>query len=126
VSIDRKALIRRYKESKRPMGVYRVRNTANGKALVGAGSDLPAALNRHLAQLRMGVHSNRALQQDWNELGPEVFEFEVLDTLTATDRRDDDPSDDLRVLEELWLERLSPFGERGYNARPKDPSSRLR
>jgi hypothetical protein len=23
------------------------------------------------------------------------------------------------VYEELWLERLAPYGERGYNARPK-------
>ena len=30
-----------------------------------------------------------------------------------------DPTDDLKVLEQLWLEKLSPFGTRGYNAKPK-------
>jgi hypothetical protein len=117
--MDRKALIRGYKESRRPMGVYQVRNTVNGKLLVGASVDLPSILNRHRAALRMGGHLNRELQKDWIEFGPEAFEFEVLDTLTTPERPGYDPSDDLRALEELWLDKLSPFGERGYNAKPK-------
>lgn len=117
--MDRKALIRAYKESQRPMGVYQVRNAVNGKSLVGASVDLPALLNRHRAQLRFNAHSNRALQKDWNEFGPEAFEFHILDTLKTPDRSDYDPSDDLRILEELWLEKLSPFEDRGYNTKPK-------
>ena len=117
--MDRKTRIREYKEAPRPMGVYRVRNTTNGKSLVGSSVNLPAILNRHRAQLGMGVHPNLALQKDWNELGPEVFEFETLDTLKPADQPDYDPSDDLRVLEEMWLEKLSPFDERGYNGKPK-------
>jgi hypothetical protein len=120
--MDRKALIREYKESRRPMGVFQVRNTANGKVLIGASVNLPAILNRQRAQLRMGVHQSRELQKDWAEFGPDAFAFEVLDTLTPPERPDYDPSDDLRALEELWLDRLSPFGERGYNARPKRAS----
>ena len=117
--MDRKALIRAYKEDHRPMGIYRVRNTASGQALVGASANLPAIFNRHRTQLAMGVHPNHSLQRDWNELGPEAFAFEVLDTLSPPSERDYDPSEDLRVLEELWLEKLSPFGGRGYNAGPK-------
>jgi len=117
--MDRKALIRQYKESRRPMGVFRVRNTADGRSLVGTSIDLPAMLNRQRAQLRLGAHPNRALQKDWNELGAEAFEFEILDTLTPPDEPDYDSSSDLRVLEDLWLEKLSPFDERGYNTRRK-------
>ena len=117
--MDRKALIRQYKETRRPIGVFRVRNTVNGKSLVGASTDVPSMLNRQRAQLQMSVHANRTLQNDWNVLGSEAFEFEVLDTLTPPERADWDPSEDLRVLEELWLERLSPFGDRGYNPDPK-------
>jgi len=117
--MDRKALIREYKESRPPMGVYWVRNTVSGKALVGVSANLPAMLNRHRAQLRLGMHSNRALQKDWNEFGPEAFEFDILDTLAPPDRPDYDPADDLRVLETLWLEKLSPFDDRGYNAKSK-------
>ena len=118
--MNRKELIRAYKQTRRPMGVYRVRNTRDGKSLVGESRDLPAILNRERAQLRLGVHRNAALQRDWNALGPESFAFEVLDTLEVPkDEPTYDPTADLRVLFALWLERLEPFDERGYNARPK-------
>jgi len=117
--MDRKALLREYKESRRPMGIYRVLNKANGKALIGSSVNIPAILNRHQAQLKMGRHENRALQADWQEFGPDAFEFETLDVLTPPDRPDYDPSDDLRVLEEMWLEKLSPFEDRGYHVTRK-------
>ncbi len=112
--MNRKTRIREYKETPRPMGVYRVRNTVSGKSLIGSSVNLPAILNRHRAQLAMGLHANRALQKDWDEFGPQVFEFETLDTLKPPDQPGCDPSHDLRVLEEMWLEKLSPFNERGY------------
>jgi hypothetical protein len=120
--MDRKDLIRQYKETPRPMGIFRVRNTTNGKAFIGASVDLPAMLNRQQAQLRFGAHPNRALQQDFNELGPEAFAFEILDTLKAKDEPGNDPAADLRVLEELWLEKLSPFDDRGYHDRRNQPN----
>lgn len=101
------------------MGVYQIRNTANGKLLVGVSKDIPSMFNRHRAELRMGGHRNRELQKDWAEFGPEAFEFEVLDTLTPPELPDYNPSGDLKTLEELWLDKLSPFGERGYNTLPK-------
>jgi hypothetical protein len=117
----KRELIRAYKESRRPMGVFQVRNTTDGRALVAASADLPAALNHHRAALRFGSHRNRELQRDWNALGPDAFAFEVLDTLTAPeDAPTYDPADDLAVLEALWLERLQPFGERGYHPPPRD------
>jgi hypothetical protein len=104
--MDRKAAIRQYRESRRPMGVYRVRSTATGRFVVGASPDLPAALNRQRAQLRLGGHPDRALQQEWNERGPDAFEFEVLDTLEPPAEGPYDPSDDLRAMREMWMERL--------------------
>jgi hypothetical protein len=117
--MNKKALTREYKESRRPMGVYQIRNTANGKLLVGVSVDLTSILNRHQWDLRMGGHRNRELQKDWAEFGAEAFEFEVLDTLTPPEQPDYDPKDDLRALEELWLDKLLPFDERGYNSKPK-------
>lgn len=117
--MDRKALIREYKETRRPMGVFRLYNKLTGKSFVGRSVDLPAILNRHRAQLRMGVHASRELQQDWNDLGPDAFDFEILDELPPPERPGADPTEDLKVLEQLWLDRLSPYGERGYNVRAK-------
>jgi hypothetical protein len=117
--MDRKALTREYKQGHRPMGVYGIRNTVNGKVLVGAGKELPTQLNSQRARLSLGMHENAALQQDWNALGPKAFEFEILDTLVHSDEPGHDSAEDLRVLEALWLEKLSPYDERGYNVRPK-------
>ncbi len=111
----RRALIRRYKETPRPMGVFRVHNTVSDRSLVGASRDLPSVLNRERFQLGHGSHPIRALQEDWNRLGPEAFVFEVLDTLSPADRSESQLADDLAVLERLWLEKLAPYGERGYN-----------
>ena len=116
---DRRTLIRQYKETPRPMGAYCVRNTVNGKALVGVARDVPGKLNSHRAQLRMHSHRNPALQQDWDAFGADAFAFETLDLLAPADAPGYDPTDDLRVLEDLWLDKLQPFGERGYNAPPR-------
>src|SRR5918993_3441978 len=113
--MDKKALMREYKEPRRPMGFYCIRNTANGKLLVGKSADLPSILNRQRAQLRSGSHPNPTLQKDLIEYGAEAFEVEVLGTLEVPDQADAAPSTDLRTLEQMWLDKLSPFGDRGYN-----------
>lgn len=112
---DRRALIRQYKDTPRPMGVYCVRNLTNGKVLIGVARDVAGKLNGHRAELRMRSHRNAALQADWNALGADAFAFETLDLLAPSDVPGYDPGDDLRVLEDLWLQKLQPFGERGYN-----------
>ena len=116
--MDRKALIHEYKERRATIGVFQVRNLVSGKVLIGSSTDVPAMLNRQQAQLRIGAHANRELQADWQALGPDGFAFEVLDTLTPPDRPDYDPRPDLQILEALWLEKLAPFDDRGYNRRP--------
>jgi group I intron endonuclease len=112
---ERRELIRQYKETPAPMGVYRVRNIVNGKSFVGSARDVRGKLNGHLAQLKMQTHRNAELQRDWDAHGPDAFVFETLDLLEPANEPGYDPSDDLRVLEDLWLQRLRPFGENGYN-----------
>ena len=111
---DRKARIREYKETPQPAGIYRVRNIRTGKSLVGSTVNVPGMLNRLRFQLEHGSHPDRELQRDWNELGPAAFEFDTLDRLEPRDQPGSDPAADLRVLEELWLERLTASGELLY------------
>jgi hypothetical protein len=118
----KKELVREYKQRARQMGIYQVRNTANGKILVGSSTDLPAILNRHRAGMRLGAHPNRGIREDCATFGADVFAFEVVDTLPLPEDPAYDPADDLRTLEALWLEKLQPFGERGYNGRAPVPS----
>lgn len=117
--MDRKSLIRDYKQRRPPMGVYRIHNTVSGNALVAAGTDLPSKLNLHRAQLSMGGHSSRALQADWAQHGRDSFVFEILDTLTPPEEPNYDPTADLTVLEDMWLEKLSLSADRLHTIDPK-------
>ncbi|HEX3580928.1 MAG TPA: GIY-YIG nuclease family protein [Thermoanaerobaculia bacterium] len=106
MAIDRKEAVRQYKQTPRTMGVLAIRNKTTGKSFIGSSTDVPARLNRHRASLQFGKHENRELQQDWNTLGADAFEFAVLDTLKPSDEKTSDPSDDLAVLEAMWREKL--------------------
>jgi len=112
--MDRRDLIRKYKEMPRPAGVYRVRNAVNGRSVVGSSPNLPGMLNRQRFQLEHGSHPDRELQKDWNALGPKAFTFEILDLLEPSDEAGYDPSEDLRVLAQMWLEKLKASGEPLY------------
>ena len=104
--MNRKELIQRYKETPRPAGVYRVQHQPSGRMLFGSSPDAPAMLNRIRAQLRTGGHPKRAFQRDWEADGPDAFVFEVLDLLPPADQPGQDSAADLKVLEDLWRERL--------------------
>jgi hypothetical protein len=66
--------------------------------------------------LEINGHTNKVLQKEWNEFGANKFVFEILEVVKVND---DDPNfnldDELTLLEQIWLEKLQPFGERGYN-----------
>jgi hypothetical protein len=64
--------------------------------------------------LSNGLHADRELQRDWNELGPGAFEFEVLDVLTPKKEPEYDPAEDLAVLLEMWREKIVASGESLY------------
>ena len=101
----RKELKRAYKESYRPMGVYRLSNTVDGRILVGASSDLQGTFNKLRMQLKMGSYlMNPELQKDWTELGEESFLFEVLEELEPPKVPGQEVRDDLAAMETLWLE----------------------
>jgi hypothetical protein len=117
---DRKALVREVLETPRPAGIYGVRNTATEKMLLGSSPNLPGILNRQRFQLENGLHPDKELQADWSKLGPDAFAFETLDLLKPSDDPGADRSEDLRVLKELWLEKLTAAGVALYQRSQRD------
>lgn len=117
--MDRKELKRQYRDTPRPMGIYRIRNRHDGRALIASSTDLGAILNRHRAQLGFGSHPDGVLQRDWSELGAEAFDFEILDTLEPDDSPGYDPARDLEVLLEMWIAKLCPDRHPGYQTRAR-------
>jgi len=111
----RKELKREFKEKKRTAGVFQIRNTVNGKILLGSSLNLDGPLNSHRFMLTIGSHRNAALQKEWNEYGPDKFVFEILETVKIKDEPGFSIKDELILLEQIWIEELRPFGDKGYN-----------
>ena len=112
---SKKDIKREYKERKKVAGIFQVKNTANGKVLLGSSLNLDGPLNSHKFMLTIGQHRNNTLQKEWNEYGADKFVFEILEVIKEKDDPDFNVSDELTLLEQIWLEKLQPFGERGYN-----------
>ena len=119
-------LKKEYKQKQNQMGVYQIRNMVNEKIFIGSSLNIPGIFNRQKFQLKMGNHRNKALQAEWNEFGSESFAFEVLDELTPKEDPAYNYREDLATLENLWLENLQPYGDRGYNERKKSREELLK
>ncbi len=92
---------REFKERKKPAGVFMVKNTANGKILLGSSLNLEGPLNSHKFMLTIGRHRNEQLQKEWNEYGADKFVFEILEIVKVKDDPTFNLSDELILLEEL-------------------------
>jgi len=102
---------RAYKQSKPPMGVYRIANRGNDTVFIGYASDLQARFNRHKAELRFGGHRNRELQDMWKAFGESAFTFEILDELEQKEETPANPKEELQVLAKMWVQKLKEAGE---------------
>src|SRR5258708_29337921 len=122
---DSKRLKQAYKTTKKPMGFFLIGNTVSAKIFLASGLDLRGIINRHKFQLSVGGHQNRLLQHDWNELGSTRFEFEILDQMEPTGEASFDSRRELTFMEQMWLEKLKPFGKRGYNEKQLSRGERL-
>jgi hypothetical protein len=104
-----------YKQMKFRVGIFQIKNTKNNKLFLQTSGDLERAFNSDNFQLKMGLHSNRELQNDWNTLGSDNFEFSILDemqpkeTSTASEIKND-----LKNLLELHRNELLENGELIY------------
>jgi hypothetical protein len=112
---SQKEINREYKERNIPAGIFQIKNSANGKILLGSSLNLDGVLNSNKFRLSAGMHRNGILQKEWNEFGPDKFTFEILEVIKVKDDPGFNLEDELTLLEQIWLEKLNPFGERGYN-----------
>ncbi|HDX9580456.1 TPA: GIY-YIG nuclease family protein [Bacillus pseudomycoides] len=113
--LDRKKELKQlYKETEIEGGIYCIRNTKNEKVYVESTKNFKAMSGRRLL-LNMGSHMNKALQNEWKEYGADAFEFEILEVLKKKKTGYFNEKEELKKLEEKWLEKLQPYGERGYN-----------
>jgi hypothetical protein len=124
--MDKKAAKLAYKSTRRPMGIFAIRNLVNDKVFIGSSVNLDAIFNRIRFQLYGGAHLNKALEQDWKRFGTGKFEFEILEELEQNLENGHDYAADLEALEDVWLDKLQPYESRGYNEPKKTREERFR
>jgi hypothetical protein len=114
---SKKELIKNYKQTVLPMGVFQIKNTANDKIFIGSAKNLPGIFNSNKFQLKNGMHRNKELQNDYTLFGENNFLYEILDYLEPKEDPAYNYTEDLRELEALWKEKLQPYDGKGYNKR---------
>lgn len=88
------------------MVIYSIVNKINGKKYIGSAFIFNRRKNKHLSELRRGIHHSSILQNAWNKYGEENFEFQILEEI-----------DEKKILierEQWWLDN----SEREYNICP--------
>lgn len=98
--------------------MFLIRNNKKDRVFLGCGIDLHGTINRHKFQLSTGRHPNRELQADWNQLGANNFAFEIIEELQPRNETSFDSKRELEFMEKVWLDKLKPYGDCGYN-KPK-------
>lgn len=89
----------------RESGIYLIRNDQNGCRYIGSALKFRGRFTDHLWRLKLGIHFNWKLQQDFNQWGEDAFSFEVLAVVR-------DPKERIQA-EEFVIGKF--FGEECYN-----------
>jgi len=103
----RKALKNEYKQEKVIGGIYRVTNTRNGMYLLDYTPNLQAKQNSYTFMVSSGSCLDYRLKDDLTAFGGKAFIFEILEALEKKkEQSQDDFIDDLKMLQQLWSEKL--------------------
>lgn len=129
----RKQLTAEYQERERVMGVYQIKNNANGRVFIGGSTNMDGLWNKEKFVLELGSHMNKELQREWKQYGSEQFSYLVLETVKTegdirynyNDVYDENGNElaevakgykrEVERLKEQWLKKLNPYGESGYH-----------
>ncbi|EJW16001.1 GIY-YIG nuclease family protein [Paenibacillus alvei] len=114
----RKELIEAFKQIKTYMGVVQIKNTVNGKIYIDSYPNLKNKWLTIQMQLDMGRFANAQLQKDWKEFGSDAFTYEILEQKEAD--KVTDIRWEVKQIIKPWLEKLQPYGDKGYNKPPKN------
>lgn len=122
----------------RPSGVFLIRNKNNGKVFLQSSEDLTTKMNRLKNALETGgIFPSKVLQDDYNNLGKDAFEFEILEIIPRTEENMAYEMGDhfhavqknmarlSKKLLEKYMDKLQPYGDNGYHRKkPKRGQSK--
>jgi len=97
-------------------GIYRITCIITGKFYIGSTKELRKRYQNHFGELQRKTHNNRKLQHAFNKHGINAFTFEVIELVLPAF---------LLEREQYWLDKLQPFGTKGFNIDRFAGSTRL-
>jgi group I intron endonuclease len=92
-------------------GIYAIVNKVTGEQYIGQSIDIYSRWGTHKSTLRKNRHIINQLQQDWNTLGEDSFEFVILEEVSGAMSMNE-------AEEKFFLIRYHKIGDHGYNKRP--------
>jgi group I intron endonuclease len=81
------------------IGVYAITNVINGRQYVGGSINVLQRWSVHVTYLKKGTHYSKMLQADWDELGREAFQLDMLEETSA---------EELLAREQHYIDVLCP------------------
>lgn len=92
------------------VGIYKIRNIANGKCYVGSAINIEKRWGEHRCSLGLGNHHSIKLQRAWEKHGASSFEFLIAEVVV----------DSVLLLsrEQAWLDESRSATVSGYNVQP--------
>jgi hypothetical protein len=103
---SRREAIRDYKERKTRAGVYAVRCVATGDVWIAGAANVEGQKARHWFGLRMGSHTNKAIQAAWAVHGEAAMAFEIVENIEAEELTPLGLADLIKARERHWLAAL--------------------
>lgn len=91
-------------KNKKISGIYSITNQETNKVYIGRALNIKSRWIEHKRDLAQNKHKNKALQEDYNNLGLDAFEFEVVEV-----------SDPI-AMNELEVEYICSNESNSYNA----------
>lgn len=59
-------------------GIYRIKNLKTGKIYIGQSNDIRSRIKNHIKNLTCGTHTNKGLQEDYDNCGLSIFDYDIL------------------------------------------------
>jgi hypothetical protein len=97
----KKELKEQYKNMKKDMGIFSIKNDSLKKVFIEGTNDLKGTMNGSLFKLDMNSHPNKELQKIWLEIGKDNFIVEIEDMVPHNDEFNDQ-----MYKEELEIKKL--------------------
>lgn len=108
--IDKKKIKNEYKLKKEPYGLYIIKNLVNNKILIGKTMNPSGKLSRVKMELDYGTHPYSELQNDYNTLGADKIEIEILIEVQIIDESYEEIKVKLKKMYKEWKEKLKIEG----------------